>query len=948
MPTVTRRMGAAAAGVVLLAGLLPAAAQAAKDQKQVPGKTQQQRLADYDSRESVGAAASAQPTAALRAAVVPSASPSAVNKLRDSLGVQGIVDVDRSTGTPRRVARLDGFLTGPSTQKPSTIALDYLAAHQDVFGLNAASVANLTLRQDYVDVEGTHHLSFVQSVGGVPVFGNGLKAHVAKNGRLIQIDGSPLKALPATAAAPRLSAAGARDAAVKDVFGASTAKATKVDAGATRKTTFSDGGNAKLVYFQAAGGPRLAWQTISVDEGYVHVVDAADGQILYRQSTVEADAGDVFYNYPGATQGGTQKTISLSKWLPNDSPRLAGNIAHVYSDINDDNVANPTEEIAPSGKRSFQFPFVDFSSTVGGKCSAAFKCSWDPKTAYSWETNRAQNAVQMYYFLGTWHDHLLAKPIGFTRTAGNFEAVDGDAVQGQSDDGANTANGLPDANHDNNANMNTPPDGISPRMQMYLFLPSARFLAGNSGDDSSVVYHEYTHGLSNRLVVDANGNSTLGDVQAGSMGEAWSDWYALDYLVGTGLEKDTATVGDVMVGKYVDGGGTIRTEPLDCTVGAPATTCPGTAAAGSGGYTYGDFGRISARGTEVHADGEIWGQTLWDLRRAIGSKKAESLITRAMELSPANPSYLDERNSILAADLVVNGGKLQKTIWKVFANRGMGYFAAAVDGDDKQPVEDFSMPPAANTPRGALTGKVTDSDSGTPVAGLTVGFGGHASGFAGDLQATTAADGSYTISGILPGTYAKVFARGAGYDQQVTTLSIPSHTVVQNWSVRKDWAASSGGGSVVSFTGPDYSPQCGPAFLIDQSQSSGWGSDVSATGQTVVLKLSGRVNISQLVINPSATCGDPATVSTGGYRVETSPDGTTWTQAAAGTFPSGTVTATTVALAAGTGTGVGYIRYTMLTTQGQDAGLCPAGQPPADASCVFLDSTELSVYGPAA
>ncbi len=158
----------------------------------------------------------------------------------------------------------------------------------------------------------------------------------------------------------------------------------------------------------------------------------------------------------------------------------------------------------------------------------------------------------------------------------------------------------------------------------------------------------------------------------------------------------------------------------------------------------------------------------------------------------------------------------------------MGYFAASIDGDDAQPVEDFSLPPAANTPRGALTGKVTDQDTSAAVAGLTVGFGGHASGFAGDLQATTAADGTYTISGIIPGTYAKVFARGAGYDIQTATLSIPSHTVVKNWSVRKDWAASSGGGSVVSFTGPDYTAfGCGPAKLIDQSQMIGWGSDVA-------------------------------------------------------------------------------------------------------------------------
>ena len=90
--------------------------------------------------------------------------------------------------------------------------------------------------------------------------------------------------------------------------------------------------------------------------------------------------------------------------------------------------------------------------------------------------------------------------------------------------------------------MTTPPDGIPPRMQMYLFHEPGTafpdedpFLAGNSGDEADIVYHEYTHGLSNRLVVDANGVSTLGNVQAGSMGEAWSDWYAMDFLVNEGL-----------------------------------------------------------------------------------------------------------------------------------------------------------------------------------------------------------------------------------------------------------------------------------------------------------------------------------------------------------------------------------------------------------------------------
>ena len=82
--------------------------------------------------------------------------------------------------------------------------------------------------------------------------------------------------------------------------------------------------------------------------------------------------------------------------------------------------------------------------------------------------------------------------------------------------------------------MNTPPDGQSPRMQMYLFA-GASVPSVNGGDEASIVYHEYTHGLSNRLVTDGSGVGALNTAQAGAMGEAWSDWYALDFLVSRGL-----------------------------------------------------------------------------------------------------------------------------------------------------------------------------------------------------------------------------------------------------------------------------------------------------------------------------------------------------------------------------------------------------------------------------
>ncbi|MCI0685992.1 MAG: M36 family metallopeptidase [Sporichthyaceae bacterium] len=914
------------------------------------------KSAFYDSRQAPGNRKVLQQRAALQ-----SARPEAgVKALRKQLGVQGIVSIDPLTGTARTVERLDGFLTGPSKASPRSIALRYVLNHPDVFGLSAADVKRLVLRKDYVDIAGTHHLSFIQSVAGVPVFGNGLKANVAANGRLINVVGSPIAALPATAApGPSISAVKARDIAAQDV--ALKAKPTSVTARSDvrRSTTFGNGDLAALVYFQTVGGLRLGWQTItapSSDSMYLHVIDGASGRVLYRRSLVQHDSGLVWENYPGAPRGGVQNLRNFTNpgWLPNNSPRLAGNTAHVYSDVNDDNTAQPSEEVAPSSTRRFSYPFQNFNS-LGAPCSAAFPCSWDPATPNSWQVNRAQNAVQVFYFIGKFHDHLRNAPIGFTRTAGNFEAVDGDAIQGESMDGANTGGGLPDSNHVDNANMATPPDGIPPRMQMFLFHDPAAlnldpFLKSNGGDPADIVYHEYTHGLSNRLVVDALGNSTLGSVQAGSMGEGWSDWYALDFLVKQGFERDTAVEGELIVGKYVEFGGQnlIRTQPIDCSVGSTSPACPGTPLVGPGGYTYGDYGRIIGF-PEVHADGEIWMETLWDLRKAIGVNLTESLVTRAMELAPSNPSFLDMRNSILMADQVVNQGRANKRIWSTFAARGMGFFAGAIDGDDSAPVEDFSLPPRPGTPTGSLVGNVTDQDTGDPVEGALVGFGGHASGFPGDFAALTDADGDYAITGIFPGTYPAVFARGAGYDRQVTTLSIASHVQARDWVLRRDWAALGGGGQIVDFNGPDFSDfGCGPNGAIDQSLGTGWGSTSDFVGgvetpKFIIVRLPVPVDVSEISIDPGNTCGDGGSASTGDFLLETSTDGVTFQVAADGRFGvADRGRLNSVPLNAGTTDNVQFVRFTMESTQLVEAGgTCPG----PFSACLFMDMSELAVYG---
>ena len=207
--------------------------------------------------------------------------------------------------------------------------------------------------------------------------------------------------------------------------------------------------------------------------------------------------------------------------------------------MNDNDSASSSEEVTRVGG-GFSFPLTVGS---GSGCDGAHLCSWSGDAA-SRTTNRQQGTVQAFYLANRFHDHLAA--LGFTAANGAFE--NGDRLQLNTFDGASTG---PDANHVNNANMYTPPDGTSPLMQMYLF-KNPSFRNGMSGDDADVLFHEYTHGLSNRLITDAAGAGALNSAQAGAMGEAWSDWYAQDYIVDEFPSLDTSFAGEVSMGAYFD------------------------------------------------------------------------------------------------------------------------------------------------------------------------------------------------------------------------------------------------------------------------------------------------------------------------------------------------------------------------------------------------------------
>jgi extracellular elastinolytic metalloproteinase len=806
---------------------------------------------------------------------------------------------------------------------PEDVALRYVREHRAALGLDAADVN--ALEPPTVSQGGNvTTVRFRQAVDGIPAADSEVRVNLAPDGSVLNVIGEPAHALDANTT-PTVTAGEAVRAVQAAAGSFRTTVQSKAAKGATRATTYSDGTTAELTLDQR----RLVWRVTyrsSSAEVWDAFVDARSGKVRRRVNMVKSDTpASVWENYPmaGAAIGGNAVARNLEQngWLAAGAQKLLGPNVHAYSDIDDNDVADASEEVAPP----FSILLTTFTPASSG-CLAAKPCTWNQNSPGSWNANRRQNAVQAFYFANRFHDWLAASPINFGPSSGSFDAGS-DPLQLQTDDGASTG---PDNNHRDNANMLTLPDGTPPTMQMYLWRPP-NYRTVNGGDDASILYHEYTHGLSNRLVTDAGGRGALNSPQAGAMGEGWSDWYAKDFLVSQFAVLDNVGVaGDVDMGVYVDATPhQIRTQGLDCPVGASPASCPGAGTAGSGGYTYGDFGTI-AGGQEEHADGEIWAETLWDLRGAVGSVDARRLITDGMRLSPPEPSFLDERNAILLADQAAGGGR-RAAIWSVFAARGMGYYAST-DLASSVPTQDFSLPPTGADPRGRIAGTIVDAASGAGVGGASVAINGLAVG-PDRLAGTTDGAGNFAIESVPARIFPSLLIAAPGYDSVAQQVSVPvGATALVGAALNRNWAAFPGGATVTPGPGSaDYSDQgCGPDAAIDQLQGSGWSTDAAADGKSMVVSLPAQVNVTEFVADPAEACGDDAGSATAGYVIETSTasaDGP-WSVAAAGRFSD--IDRHRLNAIPAAADGVRHVRVTLLSSQGGGG---------------FFDLSEFGVHG---
>ena len=356
--------------------------------------------------------------------------------------------------------------------------------------------------------------------------------------------------------------------------------------------------------------------------------------MVKRANRVKFATAKVFTSNPDDSE---QVAITLPPGWGTAASRLQGTRVHAFPDPNDVVGTEPDPD-PPAETVNWQEPLLRPSD-----CGAITRCTW---TSTQRLLNQDQSTTQLYYLVNTFLDHLAAPPIGFSDASGGFGP--NDRIFAQSMDSANKTGPL----FRDNASFATYPDGGPGFLDVFLFSRDGVRLDGVN--DASLIFHEVGHALTERLVTDGQGWGALTIGQAAAIAEGTSDFYAMDYLAGLGLETDTP----LRFGEYL--GTWLRGTPIDGTT-----------------LTYSDLA-----GAEPHTDGEIWAQTLWSLRTELGVSEARDAVTDALRIVPPEPSFLDMRNALLVAS---QDEATDRAIWAVFAARGMGYFAASDGAGDDTP-----------------------------------------------------------------------------------------------------------------------------------------------------------------------------------------------------------------------------------------------------------------------
>jgi extracellular elastinolytic metalloproteinase len=463
-------------------------------------------------------------------------------------------------------------------------------------------------------------------------------------------------------------------------------------AGGRERATTLDAGpfaaiEAKLVWFNGADRLVLAWDASLTFPHhvlqYTILVDAEHGGILYcsqlvshvaAQGNVTRQSGDQPRQMTTFPRPITDYGIPRDSDLPGDFPvDWVANNATVGNSVTSGIVIQNQITAILGTQQGNVLTFDPLDSAVNDR-----------------------GILNLFYFCCLMHD--VSYLLGFREQDGNFQADNFGRLGAPNDpviavywpNGFPLAPGFPPEG----AFMNTPPDGQSPRLHASLIAATNRHTAF----DATVILHEYTHGITSRLVGGPTVAGTLDAPQSGAMSEGWSDFVACALC-------QTNVFGSWVFGSPL----AKRTAPYD-------SNYPG------------HFGNL---GVGSYADrypaGEVWCAALMEMRLRMGdSALALRIVVDALKLTPSNPNFVQARDAMfLALEHMKTAGRITRdtrdsawqSMWGAFSRFGMGDQATSPDARLGSSNPGFTPPSDAAWKCEKCSGLIGPAGSGPCAAG---------------------------------------------------------------------------------------------------------------------------------------------------------------------------------------------------------------------------------------
>jgi extracellular elastinolytic metalloproteinase len=587
----------------------------------------------------------------------------------------------------------------------------------------AARAAAAPADDSTFNVRNLQTVNLIQRIDGKEVFNSDVSAAVDRNNQVIAVSGQFFPGASSQPARRRAAAASAAAAPEEEAIARAVFDLTGVAyaAGDFARAAADSGPYRIYEYKPAANDPRpmlerpvrLKDVMFPLGEGqfvpayymeiwirgfpaFAYVFDAVDTpDLLYRKNLTAHIAfsyrvhntGDAVMRphdgpapgtpHPKGTPNGFQakpvkekliKVDSLlpgDSWLPSDAKTTDGNNCIAYADLG--------------------FPDGLNSGDVLGKVTSArkFDYTYNHKKKASDPKNLQNSLVGMFFHVNWLHDRWYEA--GFDEASGNAQkdnfgrgGVDGDPILAEGNDFEGT----------DNANMSTPADGASPRMQMYEFTGTSP-ITRTSNHEALITFHEMGHYITNRLVGNANG---LFNTQGGAMGEGWGDFFAICM---TSQAND-----DFAKGVFAAGGWTDLTADFKENYYFSIRRYPYSADMTKNPLTFKHIGNnvvlptgpptqaSPAGNNEIHNAGEVWCSILWEVfvnlvakhGHAEAEKRMLAYVIGGLKLTPPDPTFVNARDGIISAVSAISPTDLPE-VKAGFAKRGIGSGAVAPPSD---------------------------------------------------------------------------------------------------------------------------------------------------------------------------------------------------------------------------------------------------------------------------